>query len=145
MILKKLVEFNVDTADMLKIYILYIRVIIEQSSVVWSSSLTQEEENAIERVQKIALRLIYQENYICYNNALSLSKLPTIKDRFKNLLYKFAVKCTKNMKTENMIPLNENNDRLRQKEKYKVPLARKQRLFKSTIPTMARMLNSNHI
>ena len=98
LILRRLVEIQVDIEDMLKIYILYIRVIIEQSSVVWSSALTQDEENALERVQKIALRLIYQENYICYENALSLSKLPTIRERYKNLLYKFAAKCVQNEK-----------------------------------------------
>ena len=77
-ILRRLNDFKVEKADMIKIYVLFIRVTIEQSSVVWSSALTQQEEQSLERIQKIALRLIYQNEYISYENALFLSKLPTI-------------------------------------------------------------------
>ena len=77
-ILRRLNDFKVEKADMIKIYVLFIRVTIEQSSVVWSSALTQQEEQSLERIQKIALRLIYQNEYISYDNALFLSKLPTI-------------------------------------------------------------------
>ena len=97
-ILRRLKEFNVDIADMIKIYVLFIRVVIEQSSVVWSSALTQQEENNLERTQKVALKIIYQNDYISYDNALAMSKLSSIKDRYKTLLYKFAVKCTRNEK-----------------------------------------------
>ena len=78
LILRRLNEFKVDKADMLRIYMLFIRVVIEQSSVVWSSSLTQQEMQNLERTQKVALRIIYQSEYISYQNALEMSKLPTI-------------------------------------------------------------------
>ena len=74
-----------------------------------------------------------------------MSKLPTMKDRYKNLLYKFAVKCVTNPKTEDMIPLRNVQNKGRNKEKYSVSIARKQRLYQSAIPTMARMLNSKPI
>ena len=51
-ILRKLFEFNVDIGDLKTIYVLYIRSIVEQSCVVWASSLTAEEEKKIERIQK---------------------------------------------------------------------------------------------
>ena len=142
-ILRRLIEFKVDEKDMLKIYVLFIRSTLEQSSVVWSSSLTQQEENSLERVQKIALRIIYQEKYISYKNALKLSKFTSMKERFELLLYRFAVKCAKNPQTEHMLPLKKGLDKVRKKETYEVPLARKERLYKSTIPTMARLLNKN--
>ena len=66
-------------------------------------------------------------------------------DRYKTLLYKFAVKCVKNPETDDMIPKNEACDRLRHRETYAVPMAKKQRLFKSAIPTMARMLNEKPV
>ena len=43
-ILRKLREFGISTKDMLTIYVLYIRGTLEQSSVVWSTSLTRDEE-----------------------------------------------------------------------------------------------------
>ena len=144
-ILRKLNQFKVSIEDMLKIYVLYIRSIIEQSSVVWSSSLTQQEENSLERVQKIALRIVYQENYISYENALQMSNFTTIKKRFEILLYRFAVKCVKTPKTQHMIPFKKEPARGRRKETYEVPIARKERLFKSSIPTMARLLNKNPV
>ena len=77
-IIRKLVEFELKSEDLITIYILYIRSVIEQSSVVWSSSLTQEDLASFERCQKIALRLIYGPKYISYENALKLSKLSKI-------------------------------------------------------------------
>ena len=126
---------------MVTIYILFIRSIIEQSSVVWSSSLTTEEMSSLERTQKVALRIIFNQNYICYENALKKAKLPKIVDRYKNLLLRFAIKCSKNEKTQNMLPFAKNSARTRSNDKFEVPMARKNRFFKSSIPTMARMMN----
>ena len=128
-ILRKLAEFRIPTKDMLTIYVLFIRSVVEQSSVVWSSSLTTEEQISLERTQKVAFRIIYQKDYISYDNALIMSKLPTIKERYEILLYKFAKKCSENPKTKDMLPLAKVHDWARKSEKYEVPMARKQRFF----------------
>ena len=57
-ILKKLYEFQVNMSDLLHIYIIYIRSILEQNSVVWSSSITCAESVSLEGVQKCAFRII---------------------------------------------------------------------------------------
>ena len=142
-IIRKLLEFEVKTEDLLTIYILFIRSIIEQSSVVWSSSLTCDEMASFERIQKIALRLIFGPKYGCYENALNLANLPTIENRYHMLLLRFALKCSKNPKTANMFPPARNIEKTRSHEKYQVPMARKERYFKSAIPTMARLLNEH--
>ena len=108
---------------------------------VWSSSLTVDEQFSLERTQKIALRIIYQKDYICYENALKISKLPTIIQRYHDLLLRFAIKCSKNDKTSDMLPLVTIHKKTRKPEKFEVPLARKERLYKSAIPTMTRILN----
>ena len=51
--LHKLIEFGVPTADLILIYILYIRCICEQSAVLWHSNLTLENETDLEPVQKL--------------------------------------------------------------------------------------------
>ena len=58
MMLHKLFDFGLQMEDMLQIYILYIRSILESSAVVWHSSITRAEIIAIEQVQKVALRII---------------------------------------------------------------------------------------
>ena len=49
---------------MVKIYILYIRSILEQSCQVWHYSITEEEKSDLERVQKIAYRIILGDSYL---------------------------------------------------------------------------------
>ena len=50
--LHKLVDFNVPVEDLITIYILYIRSVLEQSCQVWHSRLTFENLTDLERVQK---------------------------------------------------------------------------------------------
>ena len=54
-ILKKLVNFNVPLEDLIEIYILYIRSIVEQCAIVWHSSITAGEKYDLERTQKFSL------------------------------------------------------------------------------------------
>ena len=63
-ILKKLYDFKLPKSQLIQIYMTYIRSVTEQSSVVWSSSITGEESEALERTQKVALKIIYQKDYI---------------------------------------------------------------------------------
>ena len=62
-ILHKLGKFSLPVEDLVNIYVLYIRSVLEQSSVVWNSSITKGEQLDIERVQRCALRVILKENY----------------------------------------------------------------------------------
>ena len=142
-ILRNLSNFNVPIKDLLHIYKLYIRSVIEQSSVVWSSSITTEEMDAYERTQRIAMKLIYQQNYVSYDFALSLSNLPKISERFAILRLKFALKCSQNEKTSYMFPLNTNHDTIktRHREVYKVPFASHTWVQASAIPVMSKQLN----
>ena len=140
-ILRKLYEFNVPHKQLVQIYILFIRSVTEQSSVVWSSSITDEESQALERTQKVALRLIYRQDYQSYNNALSLSKLTTLSERREMLLYKFGVKTYKNPKTTHMIKMNKPNRKLRNQEKFRVESARTERFLKSPLNAVAHLLN----
>ena len=112
-----------------------------QDIVVWSSSLTQEEKLSFEHVQKSALRIILQESYQNYENALQIVNLPTISERHKELLYRFAQKCSENPKTSYMFPKATPKPWARNWEKYQIPVARKERFFQSVIPQMARVLN----
>ena len=50
-ILHKLSEFSMTTDDLVEIYKIYIRSILESSAVVWHSSLTEGERHSFERVQ----------------------------------------------------------------------------------------------
>ena len=68
-LLHRLSEFEVPIQDLIQIYILFIRSVLEQSCPVWHSSLTEENAHDLERVQKSALRIILKERYTTYVDA----------------------------------------------------------------------------
>ena len=60
------------------IYLTFIRSVLEQSAVVWHSSLTQKNIKDLERVQKVAVRIIMGKNYTTYKKGLKFLKLDTL-------------------------------------------------------------------
>ena len=142
--LHKLVEFNVPVEDLLIIYILYIRSVLEQSCQVWHSSLTFENLTDIERVQKNALRIILKEDYNNYAQALLKCGLDSLVDRRELLCLKFARSALKNENVKDMFPPNlPDSTEIRDREPFKVTFARTDRLKTSAIPYMQRLLNAN--
>ena len=98
---------------------LYVRSILEQSCQVWHSSLTLENSEDLERIQKNALKIILQDEYENYSHALALSGLKSLNERRKELCKRFAKACTKNDQTRSMFPLNPNKyDIQTRSEKY---------------------------
>ena len=141
-LIKNLYSFGVPVSDLVEIYTLYIRSVVEQSAVVWSSSITQGEKIELERVQKVALRIILKDDYSDYANALKLTGLETLSIRREKLCLNFARKCVKNTSTQDMFPLKEIKVNTRKPEKYYVPFGRTDRFKNSAIPYMSRLLNN---
>ena len=130
-------------ADLKIIYYSYIRSVLEQSCVVWHSSLTEEDSDNLERVQKNALRVILDYKYVNYESALQILKIKTLKERREQLCGKFAKKCTISNKFKDLFTENvkEHEMKTRKKEKYSVSMANTERYKKSAIPFMQRLLN----
>ena len=139
--LHKLYDFNLPTDEMVNIYVLFIRSRLEQSAVVWNSSLTKGEVLDLERVQKVALRIILGAQYASYEQALQISGLQTLVERRKSLCLQFAKKCIKSEHSSDLFPLRKPTANTRNKEKYVVTTAHTSRLAKSAIPRMQRLLN----
>ena len=145
-LLRAVSNFNPPLEDLRKIYIQYIRSILEQSCVVWHSSLTQEDAENIERVQKNALRVILKSNYKDYENALEKLNLETLQERRENLCLSFAKKCLKIpqackiFKEKTKIHTMD----LRSTEKYNENVSNTKRYQSSAVPYMQRLLNKHH-
>ena len=141
--LHKSSKFTTNRNDLKKIYILQVRSKLEQSAVVWHSSLTQKCKSKLERVQKSALRVILGPRYINYSDALLKLNLETLDERRKNLCLKFAKKCLSVDKFKKMFPLNEKSHKMRKRnnERFKVNKSLTERHKASAIPFMQRLLN----
>ena len=130
--------------DLVEIYKLYIRSVVEQSVVLWHSSITCGEDLELEQVQKVALRIMLKDDYILYSHALEVAGLEPLRLRHQKLCLNFAKKCTKNELTQDMFPLNHRRINTRNPEKFHVPFARTEHFANSAIPYKSILLNKDY-
>ena len=118
---------------------------VGQSFVVWHSSLTMEQIDDIERIQKNACRIILKKDYKSYEKALEKLNLETLEERRSQLCLKFARKCKNNPQTKELFKPNKkiHNMVLRNTEIIEVNKANTQRYNKSAVPFMQRLLNEH--
>ena len=69
----------------------------------WHSGLTDQNSNDLERVQKVALRLILNDQFKNYDQALIYLDLEKLSARREKLSLAFAQKCLKNPKMRKTI------------------------------------------
>ena len=144
-LLHKALNFGAPLRDMKDIYVLFIRSLLEQSCQTWHSSLTQENIDDLERVQKSACKVMIKDNYKNYAEALNVLEMDNLSNRREQLCLQHAQKCTKHPKLQHLFPLNEKNHQMetRDAEKFKVQFANTARLQNSSIIYMQKLLNEN--
>ena len=137
-------QMSLNTVSCYGSFFLYIISILEQSCVIWHSTLTEEDNVNLERVQKNALRNILKDKYENYDNARTVLKIETLYERRRNLLRVLGKKCLVLEQTKELFPLNDRelSMQTRNQEKYKILHANTERLKNSTVPYIQRMLNS---
>ena len=142
-LLHNVAKFTKETKDLKSIYTTYVRPVLEQSSVVWHSSLSSENCENLERVQRSAIRLIMGRKNFNYIESL---KLPTLQDRRSKLCYNFAKRATLNWKANKMFPIRKEKreNKRRFTEKYHVNKAKTKRYQQSAIPFLQKLLNEKH-
>ena len=92
----KIVKLQPDL--ILDFYIKEVRPLLEQGVPIWNSGLTRAQCNAIENVQKVALKIILQENYISYEVACTLMNIFPLEVRRLELSTNFAIKLYKSQR-----------------------------------------------
>ena len=144
-LLRRVASFGPDVHDLKTIYVLFIRSQLEQSAVVWHSSLTEHNKSDLERVQKSALKVILGSKYVSYQKALDILDLETLEERREHLCIKFAQKCTRNEKAKSIFPLKKKIHpmNIRKEEVYEVQKANTDRLKKFAVIYMQNLLNEN--
>ena len=107
-LLRRVASFCTNASDLKNIYMLFVRSQLEHSATVWHSSLTQENRDDLERVQKSAVKIILGEKYQGYKKGLESLNLDTLEERRENLCLKFAIRSSNNEKTARMFAQNQN-------------------------------------
>ena len=141
--LTKLKYVGVQTEDLLDIYVLYIRSIAEYCSVAFHSSLTIEQSEKLERIQKTCLRVILGDMYVDYSSALEMSGLDKLSSRRESRCLNFSLKCLKHPRNSRLFPINNlpHAHDVRNSEKFQVNFARTSTYQDSTIPYCQKLLN----
>ena len=104
-LITKLKYVGVKEDDLLDIYKLFIRSLLEYCSVVFHSSLTQENIQDLERVQKTSLKVILGDQYKDYPSALAKCGLETLYSRRESRCLNFALRCVKHPVNSRLFPL----------------------------------------
>ena len=140
--LTKLRYAGVSKEDLITIFKLFIRSCLEYNSVAFHSSLSSQQEDALERCQSVCLKVILQDNYISYEAALEMAGMETLKARREARCLDFSLKCLRHNTNKRLFPLNPNNQtNVRAREKYAVNFARTNAYQNSAIPYCQRLLN----
>ena len=140
----KLKYVGVSRQDLLDIYILFIRTVIEYCSVSFHSSLTQDQTDKLERIQKTCLKVILGDEYEDYESALRISNLDTLSDRRLKRCLDFSLKCLEHPRNKRIFPRNPTyNRRIRKSEPFKVNFANTGAYQKSTVPFCQKLLNEH--
>ena len=142
-LLRKVKSFNPPLNQLKSVYTTFVRSVVEQSCTVWNSMITAENKEDLERIQKCALRIILENKYKDYRTALNIMELATLSDRRESLCKEFARKCVTNVKTHELFQENKKTHemKIRNTEKYDTMFAHRERLKKSPVIYMQRLLN----
>ena len=142
-LLTKLKFVGVQCHDLVDVYKLFIRSLLEYCCVSWHSSLTKEQSYDIERVQRTALKVILGEAYDDYENALITCDLENLYNRREKRCLTFGLRSLKHPKHMHMFPYNTSDQSVRNPNTFKVNFARTSTYKNSAVPYIQNMLNSH--
>ena len=97
----------------------------------------------LERVQKNACRIILGNKYIDYDKSIKYLNLDKLNIRREKLSIKFGSNCSENPKTIKLfIPRKKTHkQKIRKQNKYEVLKTNTQRMEKSCVPYLQKLLN----
>ena len=140
-LLRRLKQMGAESRVLRLIYFRHIRSILEFGVPAWNGGITMKESLKIERVQKIAVHIIYGKR-MSYRQSCEKYKLENLNVRRERLCLKFAKKALQHDKFRNWF-MKENGN-VGSNKSFAETKSRLSRLQKSPIPYLTRLLNSNN-
>ena len=143
--LSRLKRFGVPVEDLVSVYVGYVRPLVEYAVPVWHGSITAQQAQQLERIQKRACRIILGPTYTTYTEALASTGLQSLEERRYHLCAQFANKCITSDRYADLFPVNNRSHSmcLRKTNPYRVPRYRTNRYGNSSIPYLTQILNDN--
>ena len=128
--------------DILHFFNVKIRSVLEYAAPVFTSMLTVENTTDIERIHKIALKVILNDSYSTYESACSTMETVTLTERRKHLSLTFALKCLQSKTHSHFFTQRKSTFyKLRKIKAFEDPLCHTERYKSSPIPYLTSLLN----
>ena len=105
-LLRQVWSFGSTNSAMVHSWKVYCLSILEPSCVVWDSGLTTENQNDMERTQKLFYKLVVEETYKNYSEALITLGLETLESRKKALTLSFIKRSLVDGHLQDLFPKN---------------------------------------
>ena len=141
--LRRLKALGASTSQLLDVLDKQVLPVLWLGAPAWYCQLTEAEKRDFDRIEKVALRIIYGNSYSGFEDALQRSQRvkPTV--RMLNMTRKVATKSLRNSKFSQWFqPLPETNiDTRTRKLKLSRVKTRTERYYNSRIPYMTRIIN----
>ena len=142
-LLRRLKEIDIDVETICEYYIKEIRSVAEFGAVIWHSGLTKAQSNQLEKIQKIALKIILGEKYLNYSHACETFKLPSLRERRVILCTNFAIKLYQSDLSKEFFIHSEASVTTRQKKLVMETHSNTMRAFNAPHKYLARLVNEN--
>ena len=139
-ILRRLINLGLSENHLFDVYSKQIRSLLEIAVPVWHPSITQKDSKQIERIQKVAFKIILGDRYLNYEHSCFFFDTTSLASRREKLCKSFAIK---NLKSDNsFFSLVNKNVNTRSKSRIVEEFrCRTTRFEKSSLPYMAKLLN----
>ena len=136
---------KMDHEFILDFYLKEIRPLAEQGVAIWNSGLTKREEKELEKVQKVAFKIVLGEHYISYDVACTLLNISPLQYRRVDLCTKFAIKLYSSPRSNEFFTPAEKNVNTRSELQLLVnePVTRTRRCFNAPHNYLSRLVNMN--
>ena len=136
-----MLNFDLSVDQLFDVYVKEVRSILELAVPVWHPGLTKKQSADIESIQKVAFRIILQNDYITYQLACTSLGAEALDDRRTRLCQKFAIKNANSERP--MFEIRSNHFNTRQGgAKVREYRCNTTRFKKSSLPFLAKLLNT---
>ena len=140
--LRRLKALGASEETLIDMFRSFVRSALEMAVPLWAGALTQADINSIERVQKVAMKMIQGDQYFDYVQSLEDLNLKSLDTRRNKICLKFAKKCVKDDKFKHWFPKKVKISP-RTEEKFIRPPWNTKRYLTSSIPHLINILNKN--
>ena len=145
LLIKKIQSFGASLEELVHLWIVYCRSVLEQSAVLWASSISEENKTDLERTQKSFAKIALKNRYRDYESSLIKLNLESLELRRNILCLNWAKQGIRNDNMKDYFPLNKAKQiETRNHEKYKVNFSNTERMRKGAITNMQHLLNEEY-